>query len=241
MIDLRLFEYAEYANLRSDPLWVREILLLFLSYETISSYYSSGIQEPFSNYFTFKLFSSSYFIAIMVYVIFVSSSSARLFETGSFQMIMTFPIRVERFFSINLIVQTLYASILFMIPAIIFFLMINFALPIISLMIFFLLIFSTLFFYSTIGLLFSLLNRNAILTFSLMFAFFLFDTGYANSIFGNYPLMRGILLGIYTFSFYSAYNKTIISAGLIELTISLFLFAFFHISRIHFDLRSGRA
>ena len=237
---MRLYDYITYLESESDPYYIRELIIVFLSYLFVSEYYAIDSNPISSTPLILSIAGPAYFAVIMFYCMIISSINAHMFEKGSIQFILTMPVRRLRFLAARIFAGIFFTGVAFIIPFIFFVVFEQFSFEITLWLEMLFIIFSSLIFFLSIGHLLSSLFRNGLVTFSTLFVLFIFLSQYAHPELSKQVLLETVVLGIYSLTFSRTLNSELFLGSVIEVALSVLIILLYYLVITRSNLRSGR-
>lgn len=237
---MRLYDYITYLENESDPYYIRELIIIFLSYLFVSEYYAIDSNPVSSTPLILSIAGPAYFAVIMFYCMIISSINAHMFEKGSIQFILTMPVRRLRFLAARIFAGIFFTGVAFIIPFIFFVVFEQFSFEITLWLEMLFIIFSSLIFFLSIGHLLSSLFRNGLVTFSTLFVLFIFLSQYAHPELSKQVLLETVVLGIYSLTFSRTLNSELFLGSVIEVALSVPIILLYYLVITRSNLRSGR-
>ena len=237
---MRLYDYTTYLETETDPFFVREIMIVFVSYLFLSEYYDLYTNHISSTQHILSIAGPGYFAMIMFYCMIISSLNAHMFEKGSIQFILTMPVKRLRFLAARIFASTIFTGLVFIIPFILFVLFEQFSVEFGLWLEMLFIIFSSLVFFLSIGHLLSSVFRNGLVTFSTLFVLFIFLSNYAHQELAKQVLLENVVLGIYSLTFSRSLNSGLFYGSVIEIALSVPMILLYYLIVTKTNLRSGR-
>lgn len=228
-----------YINKKSDPFFLREVLLvisgLFILLEYLgSSHYYAGSYNPFYSLLSLQVF------FLIFYAASVSASIAKETSSGQLGFLFVSPIPRRYYLFLSALFPALSISILFLIPAGILQYIIYNGIYWSILLLLFLLLFVSAFLYISVGLLISIILKSQIFsTFTIIVGFILGQI-YAFIYFPKNNLGQFLMAGYGQISSFTE-NLNVYSYGaLIYLVMSLIILFALYPLLIRIGIKSGR-
>ena len=225
--------YIKIAEEETDPLFIREFMLLLLSFIIMELYYNS-MDSGILNFV-----SPLYLIFILLYSAIISSEFSNTIRNGNLGYLFTMPLKRFYYLFMKIFYSSVITALFFMAPVCILYAYIKLSFNIDILLYFYTILFISLLYYSSVGLLLGIIFRNMTGTFISLFFPFFFMSLYLYKLDLHFIIFKFLAGTLYSIN-YSSFNLyTILNIiPIISLSFIIIISSYKLLTKV--NMRSGR-
>ncbi len=224
----------------TDPYFIREILLVLLSYIIVNSYFSLVGGFGYANINYLSAISFGVFLLSVMYAAVASGNFGRQLNKGSIGFLMTLPINRKWYLYNRIFFSVLLTVLFFSIPLLVLEFLASFSLQLsFSLMIIFSLA-ATISFYVSVGHIIAILSKSGEFATLFTLVIFLFPGLYYTRIFPHSYLGQFLIAGYGMLDGHLSLKSYTLTGSVILLLISIIITFVLYPILLRKNIRSGR-